>query len=100
MNEIQISEIEIEYSLPALTGSEKQIAWARKIRATLLGAALDHITHARRATEDRKALRRDRTIQGARVTTDAAFWIDSRDEYAAGIEAALDSEARRSGREG
>jgi hypothetical protein len=95
MREDQISEIETEYSLPSLTGSEKQIAWARKIRATLLVSVLDHIANARRATEDRKALRRDRTIRGAQAATEATFWLDNRDEYTAGAEAILDDYARR-----
>lgn len=31
----EASEMESKYSLPELTGSEKQIAWARKIRANI-----------------------------------------------------------------
>lgn len=60
--------------MPRLAGSDKAVAWARKIRHRLLTAALPPSVRARGAT--------DEAVLGltghARTLTAAAWWIDHR----------------------
>lgn len=73
--------------LPALTGSDKQIAWAETIRANAvaqlakLSAYLDTADANPAATEaQRTAIRLGRdAIASALAQTEARAWIDSRD---------------------
>lgn len=80
--------------LPELTGSQKQVDWARKIRATAIeaiadgmNAALDrgfpsHMCHepefVRVSQTTQKAA--DLIAAGLTVRTGASWWIDNRDE--------------------
>lgn len=59
-------EMEQEYDLPALTGTERQVAWARQIRHNFFlndGARL-----------------REKYRQALREQTEARFWIDNKDD--------------------
>lgn len=79
----QAATANAQAGLPALTGSEKQIAWAEAIRRTALIGA-DEVrakaeafaaAHPDRATETAPALA---LIARAEAETSAAWWIDHR----------------------
>jgi hypothetical protein len=63
---------EIDYKLPALTGSERQIAWGRNIRAKWLQRAFNQIVEA--------PINKDlySTLDDVRNMTFASRWIDLR----------------------
>lgn len=77
--------------LPALTGSEKQVAWATKIRANAIATITEQITQFDEIGQDMVAAGRLTEVQvaaGREVLTsfrdqilghtDAAWWIDQR----------------------
>ena len=69
--------------LPALTGSEKQIAWAESIRAKQVEILLklDHALANAPATANADAVRISREIIAATIARTAAKdWIDGRDK--------------------
>lgn len=86
--------------LPELTGSPKQIAWARTIRRTVIfKLAYNHyflvyakISYAKRdrfsATEDDQRIEALRAL--ANATTHARYWIDNRDNVAQLVDDYLD----------
>ena len=78
--DFEVPHIEERLDLPDLSGSEKQIAWARKIRASLLADILHEISQARRATEAQRSSRRAQVMEGALFRTEASWWIDNRDQ--------------------
>lgn len=57
------------YGLADLTGSEKQVAWANKIRAQFVNAAME------KTSQENK----DWLLQLINKKTEAKFWIDNRD---------------------
>jgi hypothetical protein len=63
--------------LPALAGSDKQVAWAQKIRAQFL-AKVDGMAPAPAALADQAQA----VIAQLRARGDAKFWIDNRDKAA------------------
>lgn len=80
--------VEVEHDLPALRGSEKQIAWARKIRAEAMTAIANAFAAARAKAEAAGMLERYETEAGALMQavssqTTAAYWIDHRADTAA-----------------
>lgn len=78
------AQVAAQSGLPALTGSERQIAWAESIRLAGLAQLADHATRAARAVEDPAA--RERVVavllhiltRIASAQTDARWWIDHR----------------------
>jgi hypothetical protein len=75
--------VEVEHDLPALTGSDKQVAWARQIRAEKLAAIMAFIAanrekapEARREEYDTQAAP---TVQAILAKGEARWWIDRRD---------------------
>ena len=85
--------------LPALTGSDKQIEWANKIRADLLAdlTAVRTILDARAAKNpgpdaDELLAVADKAIAAITAKAHARFWIDNRD---AGATAVLKAEMAR-----
>lgn len=59
--------------LTELTGSEKQIAWAIKIRRSFLASRIKRLADANRPIDD--------LIAAVNEKTEAAFWIDNRDKF-------------------
>ena len=71
--------------MPALSGSDRAVAWARKIRRRLVTAALPQLTGANgRTHKDGIVL-----IGHARTITTAGWWIDHRKVEAGDLVAAL-----------
>lgn len=76
--------IESEYDLPPLTGSEKQIAWARKIRSEKINEIVEFI--AAKLPEvpaemmDEFEIHRAAVMQGLYSKTMARYWIDNQDK--------------------
>ena len=76
-----------EAGLPALTGSEKQIAWAEQIRAKVITEFTGRFDRAlARATDpavaEQIAARRTAVFGWFAEQTDSRYWIDSRFETA------------------
>lgn len=80
--------------LPALSGSEKQVAWATTIRAGLVAGVMAErdtfLALGRRqgASDERIAEQMalfDRAVDAVRGQTSAAWWIDHRDESASAL---------------
>lgn len=80
----KLEAVEIENGLPALTGSEKQIAWARTIRAekvTEIGKWFD--TVRAKVPAEKLELFEDQcavTLQSLFSKVSAPWWIDRRDQ--------------------
>ena len=89
--------LEAEHGLPALTGSDKQIAWARTLRATAVKAVADFVnaTRARCPADKADAFEAQAETVMTALTgkSDARYWIDSRDMAALQRAAALYKEA-------
>lgn len=76
---------EAEYDLPELTGSDKQVAWARKIRADLFRRIAEELTIRRaNAIKTGKAAEYDertgRMMRLLATETAARWWIDHKDD--------------------
>lgn len=84
--------VEIENGLPSLTGTEKQIAWARGIRAEKIDEIQEYFTQVRtRAPADKMELLEEQiavTMQALAEKTGASWWIDSRNDAGKFIAAA------------
>lgn len=63
--------------LPALTGSEKQVAWASKIRSAALSELLDWLTTS--IKPEQRDIGKACISAFAQANTDASWWIDRRD---------------------
>lgn len=74
---------EEEHELPELTGSEKQISWATKVRYELLSAALEIV-------EDPEEL-----LEPARTIGWAGWWIDYKDADAEEVLELVQTGARK-----
>lgn len=68
--------------LPKLTGSDKQVAWAERIRAAATTKLddLQAMIDSRRDQDPDTAAKADVAIAAALADTSASAWIDSRDE--------------------
>lgn len=64
--------------IPSLTGSEKQIAWAEKIRRNLVDNANDVITALKRRNKKGSEVAADYIAWLIQDKTDSRFWIDNR----------------------
>lgn len=79
-----LDALEVESALPALTGSQKQIAWARKIRGEKIADIRKWLDELHAAAE-RKGAAEQFEPQAATVMrlmadkVDSRYWIDSRD---------------------
>lgn len=82
-----IDALNLYRDLPALTGSEKQIAWATAIRSDTLDKLLmqrDGLSakfRTMKATDEQRAAMLDalhETFEALRGETSAKFWIDHR----------------------
>jgi hypothetical protein len=82
------------YTLPELTGSEKQIAWAQKIRKTQYTMLDTYVNNHIRSTPEQKEVWVE-CFNWIFSQTDARFWIDRRDSVK-GDQKAMIIEARRS----
>lgn len=72
----EAAEAAKEMSLPALTGTEKQIAWAETVRQQLLGALDEFVyTRSRLDAKDPKVME---ALEQIRSKTEARWWIDHR----------------------
>ncbi|WP_210211003.1 hypothetical protein [Rhodomicrobium lacus] len=75
--------VESEYALPALAGSDKQVAWARKIRAEKVGEAVKWMDAVAAKVPEAKleayAEQRARALQAFFAKTSASYWIDNKD---------------------
>jgi hypothetical protein len=91
--------VEAEHGLPSLTGSDKQIVWARAIRADKIAAIANWMSAKRPATltED-QATAFDRqaaaVMQTLYAKDRAGWWIDNRDRDAQSIAKAAFGEVR------
>ena len=65
--------------LPALTGSEKQIAWATTIRAEAVKAARAAVEMAREKYDTATADMANNRAKALEGITSAKFWIDNRE---------------------
>lgn len=78
--------VETEHDLPTLSGSPKQIAWAREIRTTKVGEVADFVHAARARTPPEKADRFEQhaaaVMQGLYGQAVARWWIDNREQSA------------------
>lgn len=101
-----VEALETEHGLPPMTGSEKQIAWARTIRATKITDLLADYERTIAAYErvngpmtiDVRAKGDDNlnaVMQVIATTTEARWWIDRRDETAKAIAGAIFKEIAR-----
>lgn len=72
------AESESENDMPELSGSEKQIAWARSIRADRINEFYELIANA---SGDEKDAVVAKVIGWMRTKTEAKFWIDTREEF-------------------
>lgn len=72
---------EANKGLPALVGTEKQIAWAEQIRAKAASSLLPirEMIDARRDLEPTQANVIITVIDNALAQTDSRYWIDNRD---------------------
>lgn len=75
-------DTEMEYRLPCLSGSEKQVSWARTIRSRKIGEFFDHCREVRRGTtaERLEALDAEveQIVEAMREKNSASYWIDRR----------------------
>lgn len=76
--------LEVEYGLPALQGSEKQVAWARTIRFKALREVIDYIDQKRSKAEQLGILEKFEAQAAEKLQilcrpAAARFWIDGRD---------------------
>lgn len=62
---------EEEHALPELTGSEKQVSWATRVRYQVLSEIQDADEHP----EDQDTA--EQTIQAAKALTRAGWWLDN-----------------------
>lgn len=79
----EVKAVEDEAGLPEMTGSVKQIAWARKIRAEKVGEIVTYIDTMRaKVPADKTEIYEQRValvMTGLAGKTSASWWIDSRD---------------------
>lgn len=68
------------YTLPALTGTERQIAWAEKLRASWIAEVEDYITRYGKDDSERISAIRRAVSTLLSEHTDSRYWIDTRDE--------------------
>jgi len=105
----QTEEIEQEHALPRLTGSEKQIAWARTIRARLIASVVAAVEQARSdaahrpvpLTEEQVRQADEQTaavMQALYAKTGASWWIDAREKAPLSLAQAVYRESRQGGR--
>lgn len=91
----KLEGIEIENGLPALAGSEKQIAWARTIRAEKVNEISKWFDEVRATVPaEKRDLFEEQcavTLQSLLSKASASWWIDRRDK----AERAIASEAFR-----
>lgn len=80
----QAAESNQQAGLPALTGSDKQVAWAESIRAAKLAelAQLRSLVETNAAKNPALAEQMLAAIDSAATQTTAAWWIDRRDHSA------------------
>lgn len=75
--------IEAEHEMPELTGSDKQIAWARQIRADKIAAIADLNAKGRARCPAEKHAQFDemarRVMAALYAKTEAKWWIDRKD---------------------
>lgn len=82
---IEVKTWELAIGMPALSGSDKTVVWAHKIRHRLIIAALQAPVHPRDATNQAVLA----MIEHARGITAAGWWIDHRKVDPAHLAAAL-----------
>ena len=90
---------EVEYDLPVLTGSEKQIAWARKIRSAKIAEFVAYV-EAYRPKVPADQMDRFNEHFGATTSmlagkTTASFWLDRRETKGQDIATAVYNEAKK-----
>jgi hypothetical protein len=84
-------DIEKTYSLPKLTGSDKQISWARSIRANAVRKVAELVKERiAESPADEKTFQGmlDEWISCARKETKASWWIARRNEYIISMDSA------------
>ena len=95
-----IAAIEAEHDLPGLDGSEKQVAWARKIRAEKIATISKIIAKY----SDKAALQGEQekfdshvalVMQGLYSKTASKWWIDNREKTAQTLMQAMFVEASK-----
>lgn len=78
-----VADLEAEHDLPALTGSEKQIAWARTLRAERMGDFSKMIDQMRGRVKPGAETEFENTAASYMVQlagqSAAKWWIDGRD---------------------
>lgn len=79
----EVMAVEVEHDLPLLTGSDKQIAWARAIRAEQVTAMMAHLDGIRAKTPAERIEEFESKASTYLVSlcskSAARFWIDNRD---------------------
>lgn len=101
--------IEMEHALPPLAGSEKQIAWARGIRADLIAKVVAAVQKAKEDASRRTVPLTDEQIrkadeqtavvmQALYAKTSAGWWIDAREKSPLSLAQAVYKESRQQGR--
>lgn len=71
--------------MPALSGSDRAVAWARKIRRRLVTGALPHLAGVSGGTDEAAVV----LVGHIRTITTAGWWIDHRKVEAGDLVAAL-----------
>lgn len=79
-----VDAMEVEFALPPLTGSDKQVAWARKIRADKIADVRKWMDGLRAQAERLGKIEEYETeaaaiMQMLAEKTEARYWIDNRD---------------------
>ncbi len=94
-----VADMEAEHGLSSLSGSEKQITWARSIRAEKINAIVDWFASvAARVPVDKTEAFADQVALGWQLIaaqSTAGWWIDNRDVAGQTIVEKLYKEARK-----
>ncbi len=78
----EAAEAAKESGLPALTGTEKQVAWAETLRMQML-ALIDEAIYTHIKADQRGDIRLLDAVESIKAKTDARWWIENRQELSA-----------------
>lgn len=70
------------FDLPVLTGSDKQVEWALKVRFNLLRDAYEHLVEAEGASEESYE---ETVMAPARLIDRSRWWLDNKDAAASDL---------------
>ncbi len=73
-----LTDFDADYELPALRGSDKQVAWARNIRKDMITDISQRIRLAQDLGKKVIYKKLLKTLQGIQGVTDSGLWIEAR----------------------